>query len=414
MRRSTIIAATATSLASAVPPQAANAQHAPAVTSRSAALADAVDAVVQCAIAEQRLVGAVVLIAQDGRIIYHRAAGHADREANRPMREGAVFRLASLTKPFVSAAVLALVDRGVLGLDDPVTRWLPSFRPRTTDGREPVITVRQLLTHTAGLTYGFFQPADGPYVRAGVSDGFDDPDITLDENLRRLAGVPLSYEPGAAWGYSLAHDVLGAVVARAAGAPLPDAVRTLVTAPLGITDADFLVHDASRLATPYADGRPEPIRMHDPEVVSFAPWGATFRFSPARALSADAFPSGGGGMVGTARDMLTLLEALRSGGGPVLRPATAAAMTHNAIGDLRSNPGWGFGQGVAVLLDPREAATPQSPGTFMWGGIYGHSWFVDPARQLTVVALTNTAVEGMAGAFPSHLRDAVYAAMSPR
>src|SRR5690242_9833095 len=133
------------------------------------------DAVIEQALADKRVVGTVVLVARDGKVIYHRAAGEADREAHTPLREDAVFRLASMSKPLVSAAALALVDQGKLGLEDPVTRWLPDFRPRLADGREAVITVRQLLTHTAGLSYGFFEPEDGPYHRAGVSDGLDAP-----------------------------------------------------------------------------------------------------------------------------------------------------------------------------------------------------------------------------------------------
>ena len=134
-----------------------------------------VSPVVERAVMENRLVGAVVLIARDGEIVYRRAAGLADREARTPMREDAVFRLSSLTKPIVSAAAMALIERGQLALDAPATRWLPEFRPKTPDGVEAVITIRQLLTHTAGLNYGFFEQPDGPYHRAGVSDGLAEP-----------------------------------------------------------------------------------------------------------------------------------------------------------------------------------------------------------------------------------------------
>jgi CubicO group peptidase (beta-lactamase class C family) len=369
------------------------------------------DAVIDQALADKRLVGTVVLVARDGQVLYHRAAGEADREAHTPMREDTVFRLASMTKPLVSAAALSLVDQGKLGLEDPVTRWLPTFRPVLADGREAVITVRQLLNHTAGLGYGFLEPADGPYHRAGVSDGLDAPGPSLEENLRRIASVPLLYAPGTRWGYSVAIDVLGAVVARAGGAPLPKVVERLVTRPLGLSDTAFTAKAPKRLATPYADGKPEPVRMGEVHVVPVA--GSGVRFTPARALDARSFPSGGAGMVGTAGDFLKFLEAVRTGGAPVLKPATVAQMTANQIGALEmpGSPGWAFGFGASVLVDPTKAGTPQSTGTWQWGGAYGHSWFVDPHRRLSVVALTNTAFEGMSGAFPAAIRDAVYAGL---
>jgi CubicO group peptidase (beta-lactamase class C family) len=369
-----------------------------------------VDAVIDEAIASERIVGTVVIVARDGKIVYQRAAGLADREAKRPMREDTIFRLASTTKPIVSATALALVDAGRLHLDDPVSRWIPEFRPKLADGREPVITVHHLLTHTAGLGYGFLEPADGPYHRAGVSDGLAEPDLPLAENLRRIASVPLAFEPGTAWRYSLATDVLGEVVARAGGESLPDIVAWSVTEPLGMTDTAFRVIDVERLATPYVDAEPRPARMGEPHRLPFG--SSALVYSPARALDPKVYPSGGAGMVGTARDYVRFLEALRTGGSPILEPETAREMTSNAIGEMGSpmlSEGWGFGLGVAVLKDPNPTGTPQSAGAWAWGGVYGNHFWVDPAVKLTVVVLTNTAVAGMAGAFPEALRAAVYA-----
>ncbi|QSQ18984.1 serine hydrolase [Pyxidicoccus parkwayensis] len=381
-------------------------------TAEARAFAAQLDPVIDRALAEKRIVGTVVLVAKDGQVVYRRAAGFADREAKRPMSEDAVFRLASVSKPLVSAAALALVDQHKLSLEDPVTKWLPTFRPKLPDGREPVITVRHLLTHTAGLSYGFLQPEQGPYLEARVSDGLDDvPGLTLEENLRRIVAVPLSSEPGKRWAYSVAIDVLGAVVARAGGAPLPDVVERLVTGPLGMKDTAFVARDSARLATPYADGRPEPVRMGE---VGLVPFGAgTIRYSPSRALDARAFPSGGAGMVGTAGDFMKFLEALRKGGAPVLSASNIQQWGTAQVGPeaQTQGPGWGWGLGSALLVDPVAAKSPQSAGTWQWGGAYGHAWFVDPKRNLTVVALTNTAIEGMSGAFPGAVRDAVYAAL---
>lgn len=375
----------------------------------STGLAQRLDAVIDQAVAQEHVVGAVVLVARKGELVYRRAAGYADREAGVTMREDAIFRLASMTKPIVSAAALALVDAGKLQLDDPVTRWIPNFRPRLLDGREPIITVRQLLTHTSGLFYGFIEPEGGPYHRAGVSDGLDQSVPKIDENLRRLGSAPLLFAPGTRWLYSLATDVLGEVVARAGEATLPEVVFQLVTGPLRMSDTGFAVADKARLVTAYADGDARPARMGDPHVL---PFGASkLTFSPARIFNNKVYPSGGAGMVGTASDYLRFLEALRTGGRPILRTATAQAMTRNAVGDLvvpLGSAGWGFGLGVAVIKDPGPSHAPSGAGTWLWGGVYGTNFFVDPAAALTVVMMTNTAVAGTGGPFPDAVKRAIY------
>ena len=387
-------------------PTLAQAASAPAASTGDARLR--IDAAIERAITEKRIVGAVVLVSHDGKLVYQRAVGLADREAKRPMQLDTVFRLSSVSKPIVSAAALALVDQGKLSLDDPVAKWLPDFRPKVASDATPPITVRQLLTHTSGLGYKFAEKPGTAYYRAGVSDGFDELRIGLDENLRRLASAPLFNRPGEAWRYSLSIDVLGAVLEKASGKALPQVVAELVTQPLDLHDTAFWAKEPARLAVPYYDAKPAPARMDDPHSVTFGE-GGRMTYSPSRALDSKAYPSGGAGMVGTAPDVMRLLEAIRTGGKPILNAATAASMLRNQIGSLMGpGPGIGFGFGGAVVVDPASAQTPQSPGTWQWGGVYGHSWFVDPERKLTVVALTNTALEGMWGKFTTDLRDAVY------
>ncbi|SEC30279.1 CubicO group peptidase, beta-lactamase class C family [Rhizobiales bacterium GAS188] len=374
------------------------------------ALPRRVDAAISTALAEQRLVGAVVLVARDGEIVHRGVAGFADREAGRAMREDSIFRFSSLTKPIVSAAAMALLEDGRMRLDDELSRWIPEFRPRLADGKEAVITVRQLLTHTAGLTYGLFQPSDGPYARHGVSDGLAEPGLSMAEELSRLALAPLSYTPGTEWGYSLALDVLGEVLARVAGATLPAVVEQKVTGPLGMHDTSFAVRDTGRLAAAYVDSKP-PRLMHDPDVVPFGE-GAGIRFSPSRIFDPSSFASGGAGLAGTAGNFLIFLETVRRGGAPILKAESARAMMSNQIDALRITteltPSFAFGFGGAVLMDRELAGLPQANGTWKWGGVYGHHWYVDPVNRLTVVALTNTAIEGMAGGFVAELRSAVY------
>ena len=362
------------------------------------------------AVSDNRLVGGVVIVAREGETVAEIAAGLADREAGRKMRDETIFLYSSFTKTIVAAATMTLVERGVIQLNDPVTQWLPAFRPRLSNGDEPPIEVRHLLTHTAGLTYRMLQPEGGPYEKAGVSDGLDQPGLAMSEELDRLARVPLIYKPGTEWGYSLAYDVLGALIADAAGTTLPELVATTVTGPLGMRDTAFSVVDRARLAVPYVSATP-PRKMSDPDVVPFLPGAAGVRFSPSRIFNRDSYASGGVGMAGTARDFLKFLAALQSDGA-LLKPATVRQMMSNQIGALRltslQQPAWGFGFGGSVLMDAKSSGTPHAEGTWNWGGVYGHHWYVDPVNRLTVIAMTNTTLEGMVGGFVGELREAVY------
>jgi len=372
------------------------------------ALAARLDPVVDAALAEGRVARAVVLVGRQGERAYARAAGKSDLEGGRDMTLDTIFRASSLTKPMVTAAAPSLAEDGIVRLDDPVTRYLPDFQPKW-DGQVPTITLRQLLTHTAGLSYGFMQPNDGPYLKLGVSDGMDQPGLGFPEELKRITEAGLFFPPGAAWLYSVGLDVLGAAVEEATGRTLGQVVADRVTGKLGMADTGYAVSDRSRLAKAYADG-PPPKPMGDAYVVPFAELSG-IRFAPDRIFDPGSFPSGGAGMVGSAGDFMRLLETLRSGGSPLLAQELVNEMGRNHTGTLgpADAPGYGFGLGFSVLHDPAAAASPESAGTWRWGGAYGHAWFVDRARELSVVAFTNTLYEGMSGRFVADLRDAVYA-----
>ncbi len=361
----------------------------------------------------QRLVGAVVLVHEHGVLRHASATGLADRETATPMQRDQLFRLASVSKPLLTTVILRLVAEGVLDLDMPVQRWLPDFRPALADGSTPPISLRQLLSHSSGLGYRFLEAdADGPYARAGVSDGLDANPLSLADNVRRIAQAPLLFAPGSQWLYSLGVDVAGAVAEAATGETLQALYERLLAAPLGLRDTAFATHDASRLATPYVTDTPQPHRLREGEVV--APFEGTvgIEYSLARATDGSRFPSAGAGLVGTADEVVLVLEALRDGHhAGLLPPHLVAEMATPQVGEQGppEPAGWGFGLGFAVLRDAAASGTPQNTGTWRWGGAYGHSWFVDPARGLSVVALTNTLYEGMDGAFVDQLRDAVYA-----
>jgi CubicO group peptidase (beta-lactamase class C family) len=372
-------------------------------------LTQRLDAAIDRAIAEQRIVGAVVIVRQQGELVYESARGLNDREAGTPMSVDKIFRLSSLTKPIVASTVLALVDAGQLALDDLVTDYLPYFTPKLADGTAPPITIRQLLTHTAGLGGDLplteAEQRDPKYIAVAHNRWH----LSLDENMERLVQAPLLFAPGTGWAYSQAIDVLGAVAAKLVGGTLGDAVAKYVTGPLGMVDTAFHITDLNRLAVPYADGPDGAVRMNDPHSLPNQ-FGGTANFAPGRILDPKTYHSGGSGMAGTGRDFMLLVEALRTGGGPILRPETVVAGLANQMPQLQysQSPGWHFGFFGAVLTDAGLAKTPQALGTSRWGGIYGHNWSLDPASGLSVESMSNTGLEGCDGAFRFEVRDAVY------
>ena len=363
-------------------------------------MANDVDAVIDGAIAEQRIVGTEVIVARHGEIIYRRAAGHFDREAGVAMPQNAIYRLASVTKPVVAATALAMADKGLLRLDDTVASHLPYFTPRLADGTTPDITIHHLLSHTSGLSYDY---AADPRINTGLGQT----DLGFEENFTLVAGQPLLFAPGAGWNYSVAIDLLGAVLAEVHGGALEDAVRLHVTGPLGMNETGYFVADTKRFAKPYADGASGAVPMDDPHT---AEDGVT-EFAPSRIFNLKAFQSGGAGMAGTPEDLLVFFETLRKGGGQILQAQTVAAGFGNRIGALRrDDAGLRFGYFGAVVDDPSAAATPEGKGSVNWGGVYGHSWLVDRANGITMLSTSNTALEGCLGPFPKQVRNAAYAA----
>lgn len=219
------------------------------------ALTERIAAIDQQAMAEGRIVGSVVLVARQGEICYAGAAGYADREVRRPMRRETQFRLSSVSKPYTTLAALRLIEQGKLSLDDAVSEWLPWFTPALADGRRPAIKIRHLLSHTAGLDYRLNQPPTGVYHQLGIQDGVELSTLTLEQNLRLLAQAPLLSAPGERFNYSLALDVLGAVLERVTGMPLPQLFVEWVARPLGLGNTAFHATDAANLATPYYNTR---------------------------------------------------------------------------------------------------------------------------------------------------------------
>lgn len=367
-------------------------------------IAKRVDRVIDDSLARQKIVGLAVRIYQHGKPVYERDAGFADREKGIAVQAETIFRLASVTKPILATTALAMADNGLIDLHEPVVRTLPWFRPKTADGRAPNISIHQLLTHTSGLIY---DPAleKLPADRA-VYMGLLDCDLDFEANFSRHNAVPLAFAPGTYWAYSFGPDIVGAALAKVHGGSLEDAILHHVAGPLDMADTRFHATDPARLAVAYSDGATSPNAMTDPWYPpEESGWMAGF--SPSRIFNPNAFQSGGAGMAGTVDDVVRLIETIRTGGGPILKTETAKAGLSNQIGDVPGLPGARFGYFGQIITDPVAAETSLPAGAMQWGGVYGNTWFIDPASEITVVSLTNTALEGCMGSYPELLRKAV-------
>ncbi|MGB3335867.1 MAG: serine hydrolase domain-containing protein [Devosia sp.] len=366
--------------------------------SQPTSLANAIDVAIDHALAEGRIAGSVVLVAEDGKLVYERATGHADRENGRQMRTDTPFRFASVTKAFTTMAALKLIEAERLSPEDRVTKYLPGFTPRLADGSIADIRVGHLMAHTAGLDYRNQQPTDGAYARAGVSDGLDETREPFAANLARIASVPLDRAPGEGWRYSIATDVLGGVIEAVTGMTLDSAIGDLVTNPLQL-GAAFHWPETS-IAVPYHNGASAPVLMtRGVEVPQPYGAGVGVRFDPERIQDATAWPSGGAGMAGRAHDVLTLLEAYRTGS--FLREDLREAARTPRVGAeaYAMGPGWGFSWLGAALINPAATGSQWNQGSVAWGGTYGNFWCIDFARKRIIVSMTNTAYEGMSGRF---------------
>jgi len=356
-----------------------------------------IDSAMQRAVDRGEIEGAVALVLKDGETIYERAFGWADREANRRMTTDAIFRIASQSKALTSVAVMSLVEEGKISLNDPVSKFIPEFdhttvAVRSDTGRAIVparrrITIRDLLTHTAGISYGTDTLVAPLYAAAGLGPAAGFGWYTADKRepicltIQRLASLPFVAQPGERFVYGYNTDILGCVVERVAGAPLDEVIRSRITGPLGMRDTYFFLppEKRTRLAAVYASGADMRVaRAPD------GPRGqGDYVDGPRRSFS------GGAGLLSTARDYARFLHMLLNGGSldgaRILGPKTVALMTTNQTGTLYSQTGQGFGLGFSILERPGADGRVESVGTFGWGGAYGSNYNVDPKEHLVLV-----------------------------
>ena len=359
-----------------------------------------VDRFLQQYVDSNRIGGAVALVIRDGQVAYQKSVGWVDRESRRPMTSDAMFRIASQSKAITSTAVLMLVEEGRIALGDPVSRFIPAYAhtmvaSRADSGRTIVparrqITIQDLLTHTAGVSYGGERWIADQYAAKGLGPAAGNGWYTADktepvcETMERLASLPFVTQPGEAFVYGYSTDILGCVVERASGLSLDEFIRTRITAPLGMTDTYFFVPPAkaSRLVTLYmndstgsATRAPEGSRGQGHYVVG-----------PRRSYS------GGAGIVSTARDYARFLQMMLNRGEidgvRILSPRSVDLMTSNQIPTIYGQNGKGFGLGFETV-ERVGAIGYYSVGSFGWGGAYGSSYMVDPVERMVVVFMIN-------------------------
>lgn len=384
----------------------------------SAAKLDEVKTIVQTMVDKHQTAGAVVLVARRGKIVYLESIGKMDMATGKAMRPDAIFRIYSMTKPVTAVAGLMLVDDGKLGLDDPVSKYLPEFegvRVHTGTGDETVpadreMTVRDLLRHTSGLTYGLGgTPVDLLYHASKIADRED----SLAELVRKLGKLPLMYQPGKNCEYSCSPDVLARVVEVVAGNPFDEFLQERVFGPLDMRDTGFSVAD-DKLDRFTAIHR----RVKDGLEIGDAPETSAYRKKPKFLTGGGGDLNGGGGLVSTARDYLRFSQMLLNGGElqgkRLLRAKTVRAMTTNQLPPEalpmkvggHPLPGIGFGLGVGVrLADKPDSAA----GEYSWGGAADTAFWIAPQSELVVIVLQQ--VQPATSELQLALRPVIYAAI---
>jgi CubicO group peptidase (beta-lactamase class C family) len=357
-----------------------------------------IDSVLQQYTDENRVAGAVALVLRDGNPIYEKAFGWSDKEAGRKMTTDTIFRIASQTKAFTSAAILALVEDGKIGINEPAGHFIPTFSKTTVavrDGadvkivpaRRP-ITIHDLLTHTAGISYGTESYIASMYEAKGLGPaaGFGwytaDKDEPICQTMERLGTLPFVAQPGERFVYGYNTDILGCIVEKASGKSLAEFIQDRITGPLGLKDTRFYVpaQERARVAAVYSSGS-DGKAMRAPD----GPKGqGAYVDGPRKSYS------GGAGLTSTAHDYARFLEMIRRGGEldgvRILGSRTVQLMTTNQSGTLHSITGLGFGYGFETV-DRYGASLTAGVGAFGWGGAYGTKYQVDPQSHSVIVLM---------------------------
>jgi CubicO group peptidase (beta-lactamase class C family) len=358
---------------------------------------DRIGTTVQHTIDDKRIAGAVTLVVRRGRVAWFKPQGMMDREAGKPMRPDTIFRICSMTKPITSVAVMMLYEEGYFLLDDPISKYLPEFKnpkvlvkPASGESysipASRQITIRDLLRHTSGLTYHWNDSLGPMYKGANVAHGILPYDGTIEDSVKRLAGLPLLFNPGDRWEYSLGVDVLGRLVEVVSGKTLDEFFRTRIFEPLGMKDTYFYPPEnkLERLAAAYTYYAEKGLnRFPDSPITegSFV-YSADYPYRGPKKLF-----SGGGGLTSTAADYARFCQMILDGGNVgnthLLSRKSIELMTHDQLGKISSDQGFGLGFGIEGVKAPLSELG--SPGEYNWGGFFYTSFSIDPKEQLIVI-----------------------------
>jgi CubicO group peptidase (beta-lactamase class C family) len=352
---------------------------------------------VQQSIDDKRITGAVTLVARHGHVVWFKAQGLSDREAGKPMRADSIFRICSMSKPITSTAVMMLYEEGKFLLEDPISKYLPEFKdpkvlvkPATgqsyTIPATREITIRDLLRHTSGLTYNWNEDLGPLYEKANVAAGLLPYDGTIGDSVKRLAPLPLLFNPGERFEYSLSLDVLGRLVEVVSGKPLDEFFRTRIFEPLGMKDTSFFPPESKldRLTTAYTyyDGKGLNRFPDTPITEGTFTYSADYPYKGAKKLF-----SGGAGLTSTAEDYARFCQMMLNGGKwgntRLLSRKSVELMTHDQLGKIGPDQGFGLGFGVDGVKAP--LAELGTPGSFNWGGFFYTGFSVDPKEELVIV-----------------------------
>jgi CubicO group peptidase (beta-lactamase class C family) len=356
----------------------------------------------QQAVDQKQIAGIVTILARHGKVVDYRTYGVSDLAGGKPIQKDAIFRDFSMTKPVTGVAMMILYEQGKWLPSDPISKFIPEFAHLKVyngvdaDGKMILVdpdhtpTMRELMSHTAGFTYGFFgdTPVDKMYLQADLLGS-----KSLQDFIDKLAKLPLLYQPGKGWTYSMSMDVEGYIVEKLSGQTLPDFIRGHIIEPLGMKDAGFYVPDAkrSRFVTLYTTGP-------NGDLVASDSIGTVARDYAAQPT----MPSGGGGMVSTAEDYYRFAQMLLNkgelDGKRILAPASVQLMTSNhvpaelltgkfGIGNAVMRPGFGYGYNGAVEFDPAAANLPDGKGTYQWDGAAGTWFWIDPTNDLVFIGM---------------------------
>jgi CubicO group peptidase (beta-lactamase class C family) len=383
---------------------------------------DAIPAMLQKAVDAKSVAGATALIARRDKVVLSTSVGVQDADGKSPMTETTIFRIASMSKPITSAAVMILIDEGKLIASDPLSKFVPEFKEMkvltpAADGKsyelvnaEREITIHDLLTHTSGISYRLMnKPFVGKmYVKAGVSDGLVETPGTIGDNVRKLAKLPLVCQPGTAWEYGLNTDVLGYVVEVPSGKSLAEFCQERIFDPLKMNDTGFMVRaeKRSRLAALYSmspDKTLAPVG-DKPVVQDSLVYSSTYSTN-----DESKYYSGGAGMVSTTGDYLRFCRMMLNRGEldgvRVLKSDSVGRMTSNQLGDLSiplpGSGAMGYGFGVLTERVKESAKDPAAIGTYSWGGAFGTYFWVDPENELVGIFMSQIYPPdfGLAGEF---------------